>query len=75
MNTPAIKIEKGIPISPKHHPDSECDALREAISRMKPNESFLYPSNKPLYRVAASLGITIVTRKQNGTGYRVWRMP
>ena len=71
---PDIKIESGVPVSPKYH-KSATESIRRTIMQMKHGDSFMYDG--PIfscYRVAKELGVHVVTRKINGCGRRVWRL-
>lgn len=54
----------------------ELPTLRNTISNMKTGESFNYPGKRlvSLYVAAKDVSAKITIRKQNGTGYIVWRV-
>lgn len=70
-----IKIETGIPIPfGNYRSDSNLGQLRGALQKMKAGDSFIWPNNKLLFDAARLSGTKIKTRKENGSGYRVWRV-
>lgn len=46
--------------------------LRDAIGKLQPGQSFVWPENKMPYFAAAQTGIAITVRKIGPEGYRVW---
>lgn len=47
--------------------------LREALSKMKPGQSFAWgEDNTRPYNVAKAMKLEIVTKKRNEGGWRVW---
>lgn len=73
--SPPIIIENGIML-PKGNqsPAGRTAQLREAISKMKFGQSFMWADNFLPYDAAEQIGATISTRKINGSGYRVWKV-
>ena len=67
------KIQRGIPIPHQWPEGTVAEVLRNALRKMAVGDCFDWPSNKEPYRAAKSLGMTVITRKINGSGYRVWR--
>lgn len=64
------EIETGVPVPPQGRRDS---ALREALSRLRPGDSFRTAySPKTAHKMAAGVGIKVVTRRE-GEGIRIWR--
>lgn len=67
-----FKIEKGIPL-----PDEQKTKYKETVSKMKFGDSFLVGTQTEAMcakRAGAKLKIKLTCRKQNGTGYRIWRI-
>lgn len=69
-----IKIESDIPIMPRRIPNSKYREAYELMVKMECGQSFIWHENTSIYRVAKVLGISVKTRKLDGTGYRVWRV-
>ncbi len=75
-NNSTISIERGHKMPEKRFMEHGNQAsLREAISKLKRNESFLWKDNKMPHKAAEDLGMKIKTRKINGEGFRVWKIP
>lgn len=68
-----IRLENNIPIPPRQ---AIAGTLAQIIGGMKIGQSFLATQARAQYahQVAQCLGITVVTRKVNGEGVRVWRV-
>lgn len=67
-----VKIEKGIPIPQS----TRGSVLAEALRKLKPQESFLWPISKRsgLSQSAKYIGIKIITRTVDEEHVRVWRV-
>lgn len=67
-----INIDKDIPLPGLH------EEIKQAISKLKPGDSFLLPGltvsgRTGLYRLAKQFRTTLITRSVKG-GVRVWRL-
>ncbi len=72
MKIPEIKIEKGIKIPER---ESISNAVKNALLKMKKGDSFLYSfDRRTVLRLARKMKIKILTRKENGSGFRIWRI-
>ena len=73
--TKPIKVESGVPIPTSN--EHLWGPVRKAVNRMKIGESFLVETlaqvNNALVS-ASDAGVTITTRKENGCGYRIWKV-
>lgn len=72
---PVFAVEKNVP-----PPDGRFQAngkfaeLRRTLQSMKAGDSFVCPCNKSAFRAAQQVNVKITTRKENGQGWRVWRV-
>jgi len=71
-----LKIESGFPMPiGRRKSYGILHDLREAISVLKPGESFLFESdNRYPYLVSKQLGVIVKTEKQSKGGWRLWRV-
>lgn len=74
--TEPIQITTGIPVPPgRSRNHCGMGRMRTALSTMQVGDSFLWESdNRHPYGAAKSVGVKITTRKENGGGWRVWRI-
>lgn len=66
-------IENGIAVPPARMPTPN----KRLMLKMKIGDSFLVDSNaerKSFFQSAENCGVTIITRKENGKGIRIWRV-
>lgn len=70
-----IPIDHNIPVPPRSIAGSAMSRMREALSGMKPGDSFIWTAdNKHPFKAAKQVGCRITTKKLNGNGWRVWRI-
>jgi hypothetical protein len=71
-----ITIEHNVPLPPviKNH-YGDLAEQRKALSAMQVGDSFFYSKKTPthLYLAAKQVGVTIVSRKLETGGWRIWR--
>lgn len=70
-----IKIEKGIDVPDcRWATEGEFFELREVLRKMKVGESFRWHNSQNVYRAARQLNVKVISRKLNGSGYRIWKV-
>lgn len=72
-----FKIETGVPLPAENRRSEEFVSGLKKLKKAKgskEDESFVWDDNNVIYRIALRYGFKIRTRKENGTGYRVWRI-
>jgi hypothetical protein len=70
----AIEIVNHVPMpSGRRATHGVLAELRGALESMKAGDSFVWPDNKLIFRVAKECGVVITTRKTGASGYRIWR--
>lgn len=72
--TPEIKIERRPRPQGNQAIVGRMHTLREAIKRLRGNQSFRWPNHSEPYKASYQLGVKITTRKDNGNGFVVWRV-